>query len=303
MTVQEKDFRSPEIAMLKRKTLDHWMQWVLGILSVHCGLLLILVLALLVVEAWPLFSVTSLGAFFNSNGWHPLEDQFGILPMVWASVALTIGAMIIALPLGLSCAVFTVFYASPGVKAVFRSLLNLLAGIPSVVLGLWGLTALVPLITQWQPPGTSLLAGACVLSLMILPTIALTSAASLQAVPQNLLAGALALGFRRKTQILAVAIPAARGGIMSGALLATARALGETMVVLMVSGNVVQHPHGIFEPVRAITANIALEMAYAMGNHRASLFAAGLLLTLIIWVLAVLAARIGRRSLRDGAYA
>jgi len=154
------------------------------------------------------------------------------------------------------------------------------------------LTQLVPWLAQWQPPGASLLAAVLVLTLMILPTIALTSAAALAALPNTLIQGAMALGLRNKTQILQVIIPAARQGIIGGTLLATARALGETMVVLMVAGNVVQHPTGLFEPVRVLTANIALEMAYAVADHRASLFASGLLLTLLVWLLAWLATRI-----------
>lgn len=275
-----------------RSSIDHWVRWGLGFLALNCALLLVLVLALLTYESWPLVAESGVGVFVDSKGWHPLEGQYGVLPMIWSSLALTLGALILSTPLGLGCAVFTVFYAPPRLGAWFRSLLNLLAGIPSVVFGLWGLTALVPLITRWQPPGTSLLAGACVLAIMILPTIALTSAAALQSVPKSLLSGALALGFRRQTKIIKVAIPAARAGIISGCLLATTRALGETMVVLMVAGNVVQNPNGLFAPVRAATANIALEMAYAMGSHRASLFATGLLLTLIIWFLAVVATRV-----------
>jgi len=129
--------------------------------------------------------------------------------------------------------------------------------------------------------------------LMILPTVALTSASALEAVPDTLLRGAAALGMTRKGQILGVAVPAARIGIIGGILLALARALGETMAVLMVAGNVVQTPHSIFEPVRVLTANIALEMAYATGTHRAGLFASGLLLTALVLLIASVAARIG----------
>ncbi len=149
----------------------------------------------------------------------------------------------------------------------------------------------MPLITQWQPPGASLLAAILVLTLMILPTVAITCVASLTAVPKELLSGAAALGIGRKTQILSVAIPAAKNGIVSGTLLAMARALGETMAVLMVAGNVVQNPSSLFAPVRALTANIALEMAYAADTHRAGLFASGLLLTLLVLLLAWLATR------------
>jgi len=168
-------------------------------------------------------------------------------------------------------------------------MLNLLAGIPSVVYGLWGLTELVPLIGRWQPPGASLLAAILVLTLMILPTVALTSFSALAAVPGDILAGAAALGITRKGQIISVALPAARNGISGGVLLAMARALGETMAVLMVAGNVVQNPTGLFEPVRSLTANIALEMAYATDHHRAGLFASGLFLTLLVLALAWLA--------------
>ena len=229
-------------------------------------------------------------SFFHDSSWYPSEGMFGILPMLWASLAILFGAIVLALPLGIVSAIFVLFFAPKPIAGGYRLLLNLLAGIPSVVFGLWGLTELVPLIAQWQPPGASLLAAILVLSLMILPTIALTSIAALSAVPQNVLAGAMALGMTRKGLILWVALPAARSGMMGGVLLAMARALGETMAVLMVAGNVVQNPYSLFAPVRALTANIALEMAYATNQHRAGLFASGLLLTLLVLVLAWLAA-------------
>jgi len=273
---------------------DRRLNWLLKGLALACALLLILVLLFLVKESWPALKEGGWLAFFHTQGWYPLEGRFGMTPMIWASLAMTLGAIFLALPIGLACAIFLQFYAPKPIAKGYRLLLNLLAGIPSVVFGLWGLTVLVPLITAWQPPGTSLLAAILVLTLMILPTVALTSAAALAAVPRELLSGALALGLTRKTQIISVVIPAAKSGIISGALLATTRALGETMAVLMVAGNVVQNPIGLFEPVRSLTANIALEMAYAMGNHRAGLFASGLLLTLVVWLLVIIASRSAR---------
>ncbi|MGH8553486.1 MAG: PstC family ABC transporter permease, partial [Methylococcales bacterium] len=186
-------------------------------------------------------------------------------------------------------AIFLCFIAPAPIVKLYRVVLTLLAGIPSVVYGLWGLTVLVPLIGRLQAPGASLLAAILILSLMILPTIALTSAASLAGVPREWLMACDALGLSRRGRILGVALPAAAAGIQSGVLLAIARALGETMAVLMVAGNVVRYPSGLFEPVRVLTANIALEMAYATGPHRAGLFASGLLLTLLVLVLACLA--------------
>lgn len=270
------------------------------------ALLLILIVLFLLKESWPFFARIwqdhQWRGLWQSEGWYPLEGSFGMMPMILASLAVTVGAIVVALPLGLANAIYLQCYASPAVARGFRLLLNVLAGIPSVVFGLWGLTRLVPMITQWQPPGASLLAAILVLALMILPTIALTSASAIASVPRELHTGSMALGLRRKTQILYVLLPAARSGITGGTLLATARALGETMAVMMVAGNVVQVPTSLFEPVRVLTANIALEMAYAMGDHRASLFAAGLLLTLLVWLLSWSAHRVQRRSMKVAHY-
>jgi len=258
------------------------------------ALILLLVVLFLVREAWPVLGQGGWRKFFLDDAWYPLEGRFGLSPMIWATLAASVGAVLIAAPLGVVSAVFGHFYAGPAVKKLYSMMMALLAGIPSVVYGLWGLTVLVPLIARFEPPGASLLAAIVVLSLMILPTVALTSASALESVPQSLMRGAAALGMTRKGQILGVAVPAARVGIVGGILLALARALGETMAVLMVAGNVVQTPHSIFEPVRVLTANIALEMAYATGTHRAGLFASALLLTALVLLLASVAARIAR---------
>lgn len=282
-----------------RKRVDDLVRLLLQLLALLGAVLLALIVVFLLVESWPLLVAAgegdSLLRLLHSDGWYPLEGAFGMAPMIWASIAVALGALVIALPVGLACAIYLQFYAHRLLAPGFRLLLNLLAGVPSVVFGLWGLTRLVPLIAHWQPPGTSLLAAILVLALMILPTVALTSSAALAAVARELQSGAVALGLSRKCVILSVVLPAARSGIISGAILAVVRALGETMAVLMVAGNVVQNPTGLFAPVRVLTANIALEMAYAMGEHRASLFASGLLLTLLVWGLVWAAARLDRR--------
>lgn len=284
---------------------DRRLSAILTLLAGGAALLLVLIVVFLLNESWPFLALLwHEGNGFDgvaSQGWYPLEGQFDMTPMILASIVVTLGAVAVALPLGLANAIYLQYYAAPNRARVFRLLLNLLAGIPSVVFGLWGLTRLVPLITQWQPPGASLLAAIVVLALMILPTMALTSASALASLPRHLLAGGMALGLGRKTQILFILLPAARTGIASGVLLATARALGETMAVLMVAGNVVQMPTGLFEPVRVLTANIALEMAYAMDEHRASLFASGLLLTLLVWLLSWGAYHVNRHG-RQGAF-
>lgn len=279
-----------------RRHADRWLAPTLGLLAAGAALILLLVLTFLVREAWPVLSGGGWLRFFNDGSWYPLEGLFGLAPMLWATLAAALGAILLAAPIGLAGAIFTQFFAPPQVAKLYRIMLALLAGIPSVVYGLWGLTVLVPLIARWQPPGASLLAAILILALMIVPTVALTSLAALKAVPRSLLHGAAALGLTRKGTVLGVAVPAARIGILSGILLAIARALGETMAVLMVAGNVVQNPTGLFEPVRVLTANIALEMAYATDDHRAGLFASGLLLTLLVLVLAGFAARIAGRA-------
>ncbi len=254
-----------------------------------CTAILLLIVLFLVREAWPVLAGGGWRAFIADDGWYPLEGLFGLLPMLAASLAVMAGAIALAAPVGLGCAIFLQYYAPQTLLKSFRLLLSLLAGMPSVVLGLWGLTVLVPMIAGWQPPGASLLAAILVLALMIVPTMALASAAALSSVPADLISGAAALGMGVRARILFVAIPAARHGIWSGTLLSMARAIGETMVLLMVAGNVVQYPHGLFEPVRTLTANIALEMAYATELHRAGLFASGLLLTLLVLLLAWMA--------------
>lgn len=255
--------------------------------------LLLLILVFLVRESWPVIQSAGLSKFLRADGWYPTEGAYGLLPMLAASMAMSAVAILIAAPFGVASALFCRFYAPPAIARAYRWAIILLAGIPSVVLGLWCLTVIVPLITSLSPPGTSLLAGSLILALMILPTVALTTEAALAAVPKSYWQGAAALGLSREATILSVALPSTRASIYAGILLAAARALGETMAVLMVSGNVVQIPTSLFDPVRTLTANIALEMAYATGNHRASLFVSGLMLTVLVLALAIGARRNG----------
>lgn len=275
---------------------DTTLARVTGSLALAVAVLLGLVLLLLIREAWPVLEGGGWARFFVGEGWFPASGQFNLLPMLWATLAASGGALLIAVPLGVLSAVFSRFYSPGWLVKPLRRVMVLLAGIPSVVYGLWGLTVLVPLIARWEPPGASLLGAMLILVLMILPTVALTSEAALAAVPVSNLLGAAALGLNRKSTVLGVALPAARAGILTGVLLAVMRALGETMAVLMVAGNVVQTPSSLFDPVRVLTANIALEMPYATGDHRAALFASGLLLMFVVTLLAWLAARSGAHS-------
>lgn len=268
---------------------DKLVLFVLRFGAVIAALVMLLILIFLVTESWPALFQMNLAQFLTDVSWHPLEAAYNLTPMLSGTLLASIGALLLAIPLGIASALFVVFYAAVRLATTYRRLIELLAGIPSVVFGFWGLTTLVPLINQWHPPGASLLAAILVLTLMILPTITLTAFSALQAVPDEFLRGATALGLSRWGMIYGIALPAARAGIVAGIILAAGRAIGETMAVLMVAGNVVQNPASLFDPIRTLAANIALEMAYAMGDHRAVLFVTGLLLMLLVILLAAMA--------------
>lgn len=259
-------------------------------------LVMLLIFCFLLFESWSALTGLSIAGFLTDVSWHPLEGTYNLMPMLSGTLLASIGAIMLGGPLGLASALFIVFFAPLHLALLYRRLIELLAGIPSVVFGFWGLTTLVPLISEWQPPGASLLAAVLVLTLMILPMITITACAALTAVPEELFRNASALGMSRWGTIAGVVLPAARVGITAGIILAAARALGETMAVLMVAGNVVQHPESLFDPVRTLAANIALEMAYAMGDHRSVLFVSGLLLMLLVMVLSAMAGLLEERQ-------
>ncbi|MDQ3186289.1 MAG: phosphate ABC transporter permease subunit PstC [Pseudomonadota bacterium] len=258
------------------------------------AMLVLLILLFLVSESLPALRHISLERFLTDSSWHPGEGMYNLVPMLSGTLYAAGGALLLATPLGIASALFIAYYASPRTARIYRRLVELLAGIPSVVFGFWGLTTLVPLINQLHPPGASLLAGILVLTLMILPTIALTTHAALLGVPGEYLRGAAALGISRWGMIRGVALPTVKTGIVAGIMLAAGRAIGETMALLMVAGNVVQHAGSLFDPVRTLAANIALEMAYAMDDHRAALFVSGLMLMLLVMALSGMAGWLGR---------
>jgi phosphate transport system permease protein len=245
-------------------------------------MIVLLIVTFLVMEAFPVLRHVGVTRFFTDPSWHPAEGFYNLTPMLWGTLFAMVGSVLIATPLGILSGVFCHYYAPPAVARPYRKLIELLAGIPSVVYGFWGLVVLVPLIGAIRPPGPSLLAGIVILTIMILPTIALMADASLTNVPQQYVRGAAALGLSRWATIRGVVFPATKSGLFTGVILGTGRAIGETMAILMVCGNVVQTPDSLFSPIRTLTANIALEMAYALGDHRAALFVSGLVLMAMI---------------------
>ena len=268
-----------------RSRTDRLLVWVLRGLAATAGAIVVLIVAFLLLESLPALRHVGIARFFTDASWHPAEGLYNLLPMLWGTLLAMLGSVLIATPVGVVSAVFCHYYAPASVARLYRRLIELLAGIPSVVYGFWGLVVLVPMIGRLHPPGPSLLAGIVILTIMILPTIMLMADASLAKVPQEYLRGAAALGLARWTTVRGVVFPAAKSGLFTGVILETGRAIGETMAILMVCGNVVQTPASLFDPIRTLTANIALEMAYAMGDHRAALFVSGLVLMAMIVVL------------------
>ena len=267
-----------------------WTLLALG--AAVASVVVLLIAAFLLREAAPLVAQRGVAAFFTGPGWWPLDGSFNMLPMLVASLLLTLGALAIAAPLGIAFATFTVFHAPPWLSTLLQRLVEASAAVPTVIYGLWGVTVVVPAINRIAPPGASLLAGMVVLSLMVFPTIAILARAALQAVPASYTQAAAALGVGMPQTVLRVVLPVAGHGLFVAVVLGAARAIGETMVVLMVCGNIVQLPGSLLDPVRTLTANIALEMPYAMGAHRSALFVAGFLVLVLVTALVVLSERL-----------
>jgi phosphate transport system permease protein len=276
---------------------DRLLVLVLRACAVVAGAIVLLIAVFLVAESLPVLRQVGLSRFLTDSSWHPAEGLYNLTPMLWGTLFAMTGAVLVATPLGILSAIFCHYYAPPLIARWYRRLIELLAGIPSVVYGLWGLVNLVPLIARLHPPGPSLLAGIVILTVMILPTIALMADAALANVPAHYLRGAAALGLPRWAIIRGVVLPSAKSGLFTGVILETGRAIGETMAVLMVTGNVVRTPHSLFDPIRTLTANIALEMSFALGTHRSALFVSGLILLALIVVLAVAAEIISKERI------
>jgi len=220
--------------------------------------------------------------FFSDSTWAPelnlAEGQFGLLQLIVSSIAVASLALTLAAPLGWLTGVYIHFFCKGLFRLFLHRVTEIVAGLPSVVLGLWGLVVLVPALLNLRAPGLSVLAGAVVLAIMILPTIIVSTVSAYQNLNKELTLSSKGLGISNSRFILEIATPLASKGIFAGFVLALARAMGETMVVVMVCGNVVQLPQSVLDPVRTLTGNIALEMGYAYGSHQSALFLSGLLL-------------------------
>jgi phosphate transport system permease protein len=246
----------------------------------------------------PLIAEVGLWTFLTGTTWNPTArpPQFGLLPMIIGSLWLTFGSLVLGVPLGLAVAIFMVELAPPRLAAVMRPAIQLLAGIPSVIYGFIGLTILAPLVrSTLGGPGLSVLTGAIILGIMILPSVIAISEDAMRAVPRTLRDGALALGETHWQVISGIILPTARSGIVAGVILGMGRALGETMAVIMMIGNSLDIPFSPLQPATTLTSNIGLELAYASGAHRNALFATGVVLFVLIMLLNGIATTLVRR--------
>lgn len=258
---------------------------------------LALITVFIFIKGLPIITKVGVFNFVFGMKWAPSRGAFGIFPMIVGSVSVTLGAAILGVPIAICCSIFLAEFAPATLRNIFRPAIQLLAGIPSVVYGFWGVLFIVPTIRIYLGgPGLSILAGSIILAIMILPTIISISEVSLLALPRQYKEGALALGLTHWQTIRSLLLPAAKSGIVAAIILGIGRAIGETMAVIMVLGNAVAIPESILDPVRTLTTNIGIEMGYASGEHQQALFATGIVLFIIIMILNATAQYVTRKK-------
>lgn len=229
--------------------------------------------------------------FLTGAKWKPGNDIYGILPMILGSIYITAGAVVIGVPVGLLTAIFMAFYCPKKLYGLLKPCTELLAGIPSIVYGFFGMVVIVPCIRTVAAlfdadiSGSSILAASVLLGIMILPTVIGVSEAALRAVPSAYYEGAVAMGARHERAIFTVMLPAAKSGVLAGVVLGIGRAIGETMAVIMVAGNQPRLTGNMLKGIRTMTANIVIEMGYATGLHREALIATGVVLFVFILII------------------
>lgn len=262
----------------------------LFITAISSVVIIILIIVFIFWEGYPAISNIGFFQFLFGMEWSPSNDLYGIFPMIIGSLAITGLSLLMAIPLGIFCAIFMAEIAPNRMRKILRPTIQTLSGIPSVVYGFFGLIILVPFMrVQFGGTGFSMFTASIILTVMILPIIVSVSEDAIKSVPSEYKEASMALGATHWQTIKNVLFPAAVPGIITSIILGMGRAIGETLAIIMVAGNVVQIPNSIFDPVRALTSNIAIEMGYATGIHYNALFATGIVLIFMILVLLVIA--------------
>ena len=238
--------------------------------------------------------------FLLGRTWKPGNDIYGIFPMIIGSVYVTGGALLLGVPIALLTAVYLAYFCPDGLYRLLKPAVELLAGIPSVVYGFFGIVVLVPFVRTISEPldgkGNSIATASILLAIMILPTIIGVVEPALRSVPRSYYEGALALGATHERSVYTAVVPAAGSGILAGIVLGVGRAMGETMAVIMVAGNQARMPKGVFQGIRTLTGNIVIEMGYAAGLHREALIATGVVLFAFILIINLAFSALKRRN-------
>ena len=257
----------------------------------------VLICIFLFANGMPAIKEVGVGEFLLGQKWKPSNNIYGIFPMILGSIYVTAGALIIGIPIGILTAVFMARFCPKALYRFLKPAVELLAGIPSVVYGFFGLVVLVPCVREvFGGQGTSIFTASLLLGMMILPTIIGVAEAAIRAVPNSYYEGALALGATHERSVFCAVLPAAKSGIMAGVVLGIGRAIGETMAVIMVAGNQARVPDDLFKGVRTLTANIVMEMGYATDLHRETLIATGVVLFIFILIINVVFSIIKRKE-------
>ena len=276
---------------------EKFMQGVFFVAACASVLAVALICVFLFANGIPAMREIGFIKFLTGEIWRPNSEQFGILPMIVGSLYVTAGAIIFGVPIGILCAVFMARFCPKKIYPVLKPMIELMAGIPSIVYGFFGLVVIVPLMQDiFGGSGKSVLTASILLGIMILPTIIGVSESAIRAVPESYYEGALALGDTHERSVFRAVLPAAKSGIMAGVILGIGRAIGETMAVIMVAGNQAVIPEGLLSGVRTLTANIVLEMGYAADLHREALIATGVVLFVFIMIINLLFSLVKRRD-------
>lgn len=293
----------------KAKTKEVFGKAMFGLAAVICIIAVIAIFAFLIVKSVPTFRKLGILEFVFGDNWSPdrtdtfatenISGSYGIFSMIVGTFAATVGALLFGGVLGYFTAVFIAFFCPKRLKKIFSSVINLLAGIPSVVYGFFGIVFLLPLLSNIAPNnGSGLLATSIILGIMILPTVVSLSKTSIEAVPPQYYEGAVALGSNHSEAAFKVVVPAAKSGIFASLVLGVGRALGETMAVVMVAGNAPTYPNGLFGSFRVMTANIVMEMGYAGELQEGALIATGVVLLIFILIVNMIFNTISNKSVK-----
>lgn len=282
---------------MKGKTSERLMQIVFFIAACTSVLAVALICIFLFANGIPAIAKIGIPDFLLGQKWKPSNNLYGILPFILGSIYVTAGSIVIGVPLALLLSVFLAFYCPKRLYPVLKTMVNLMAGIPSVVYGFLGLVMIVPLMRQITgKDGSTMLTASILLGIMILPTVTGVTESALRSVPMSYYEGALALGATHERSVFCTIFPAAKSGIMAGVVLGIGRSIGETMAVIMVAGNQTWMPQGLLKGVRTMTTNIVMEMGYAADLHREALIATGVVLFVFILIINLCVSALKRKA-------